>query len=410
MMYIARHMEQVLEQINTQYPVLLVTGPRQVGKTTMLKHLAQKEGRNRKTITLDDLTVRELAKTDPKMFFQLHRPPLLIDEVQYAPELFPYIKMMVDERRQPGDFWLTGSQLFSMMEGVQESLAGRVALLQLSPLSYGELIADGGTTPFRIDLPALTQRQAARPALDTPAIFQRIFTGGMPALASGQYANPNIFYSSYISTYLDRDVRRLSAGIDDLKFLGFLRAAAARTGQQLNYKGIADDAEIDQATAKNWLHILEALGIVFLLRPYSNNVLKRTVSTPKLYFYDTGLVCYLTRWSSPETAMNGAMSGALLENYAVAEITKTYQNAGQEPFLYYYRDKDAREIDLLLEQDGKLFPIEIKKMAAPPKKLTKVFDLIDKSPLERGTGAVLCMADKLGAFDQDNLIVPIALI
>ncbi len=410
MMYIARHMEQVLEQINTQYPVLLVTGPRQVGKTTMLKHLAQKEGRNRKTITLDDLTVRELAKTDPKMFFQLHRPPLLIDEVQYAPELFPYIKMMVDERRQPGDFWLTGSQLFSMMEGVQESLAGRVALLQLSPLSYGELIADGGTTPFRIDLPALTQRQAARPALDTPAIFQRIFTGGMPALASGQYASPNIFYSSYISTYLDRDVRRLSAGIDDLKFLGFLRAAAARTGQQLNYKGIADDAEIDQATAKNWLHILEALGIVFLLRPYSNNVLKRTVSTPKLYFYDTGLVCYLTRWSSPETAMNGAMSGALLENYAVAEITKTYQNAGQEPFLYYYRDKDAREIDLLLEQDGKLFPIEIKKMAAPPKKLTKVFDLIDKSPLERGTGAVLCMADKLGAFGQDNLIVPIALI
>ena len=410
MMYIARHMEQVLEQINTQYPVLLVTGPRQVGKTTMLKHLAQKEGRNRKTITLDDLTVRELAKPDPKMFFQLPRPPLLIDEVQYAPELFPYIKMMVDERRQPGDFWLTGSQLFSMMEGVQESLAGRVALLQLSPLSYGELIADGGTTPFRIDLPALTQRQAARPALDTPAIFQRIFTGGMPALASGQYASPNIFYSSYISTYLDRDVRRLSAGIDDLKFLGFLRAAAARTGQQLNYKGIADDAEIDQATAKNWLHILEALGIVFLLRPYSNNVLKRTVSTPKLYFYDTGLVCYLTRWSSPETAMNGAMSGALLENYAVAEITKTYQNAGQEPFLYYYRDKDAREIDLLLEQDGKLFPIEIKKMAAPPKKLTKVFDLIDKSPLERGTGAVLCMADKLGAFGQDNLIVPIALI
>lgn len=409
-MYISRHMEHVLEQINTQYPVLLVTGPRQVGKTTMLEHLAQKEGRNRETITLDDLTVRELAKTDPKMFFQLHRPPLLIDEVQYAPELFPYIKMMVDERRQPGDFWLTGSQLFSMMEGVQESLAGRVALLQLSPLSYGEIVADGGTPPFRVDLSSLRQRQDTRPVLDTPAIFQRIFTGGMPALASGQYANPNIFYSSYISTYLDRDVRRLSTGIDDLKLLGFLRAVAARTGQQVNYKGIADDAEIDQATAKNWLHILEALGIVFLLRPYSNNVLKRTVSTPKLYFYDTGLVCYLTHWSSPETAMNGAMSGALLENYAVAEIMKTYQNAGQEPFLYYYRDKDAREIDLLIEQDGKLFPIEIKKMATPPKKLTKVFELIDKSPLQRGTGAVLCMADQLGAFDQDNLIVPIALI
>ena len=269
---------------------------------------------------------------------------------------------------------------------------------------------DDGTPPFRVELSALTERQDHRTALDTPAIFQRIFTGGMPALVSGQYANPNIFYSSYISTYLDRDVRRLSASIDDLKFLSFLRASAARAGQQMNYKGIADDAEIDQATAKNWLHILETLGIVFLLRPYSNNVLKRTVSTPKLYFYDTGLVCYLTRWSSPETAMNGAMNGALLENYTVSEIVKTYQNAGQEPFLYYYRDKDAREIDLLLEQDGKLFPIEIKKMAAPPKKLTKVFELIGKSPLERGTGAVLCMADRLGAFDLDNLIVPISLI
>lgn len=409
-MYIARHMEHLLAQITTQYPVLLVTGPRQVGKTTMLEHLAQEEGRGRETVTLDDLSIRELAKTDPKMFFQLHQPPLLIDEVQYAPELFPYIKMMVDERRQPGDFWLTGSQLFSMMEGVQESLAGRAALLQLSPLSYGETEGDAATPPFRVDLSSLAERQKRRTMLDTPAIFRHIFTGGMPALVSGKYANPNIFYSSYISTYLDRDVRRLSSGIDDLKFLNFLRAVAARAGQQVSYKGIADDAEIDQATAKSWLHILEALGIVFLLRPYSNNVLKRTVSTPKLYFYDTGLVCYLTRWSSPETAMSGAMNGALLENYTVAEIVKSYQNVGEEPFLYYYRDKDAREIDLLLERDGKLFPIEIKKMAAPPKKLTKVFDLIGKSPLERGTGAVLCMADKLGAFDQDNLIVPISLI
>lgn len=409
-MYIKRHMEHLLERITTQYPVLLVTGPRQVGKTTMLEHLAEKEGRGRETVTMDDLTVRELAKTDPKMFFQLHKPPLLIDEVQYAPELFPYIKMMVDDRRQSGDFWLTGSQLFSMMEGVQESLAGRVALLQLSPLSYGEIMGDDDTPPFQVELSALAKRQSSRKVLDTPGIFQRIFTGGMPALVSGQYESTSIFYSSYISTYLDRDVRRLSAGIDDLKFLNFLRAAAARAGQQVNYKGIADDAEIDQVTAKNWLHILEALGIVFLLRPYSNNVLKRTVSTPKLYFYDTGLVCYLTRWSSPETAMNGAMNGALLENYTVAELIKTYQNAGQEPFLYYYRDKDAREIDVLMEQDGKLFPIEIKKMAAPPKKLTRVFELISKSPLERGTGAVLCMADQLGAFDQNNLIVPISLI
>lgn len=409
-MYITRHMEKPVMDLNEQYPVLLLTGPRQVGKTTMLEHLIEVEGKGRKKVSLDDLTLRELAKTDPKMFFQLYQPPLLIDEVQYAPELFPYIKIMVDERHQPGDFWLTGSQLFKMMEGVQESLAGRVALLHLSPLSQSEIMKQPPEPPFSLELPLLSERQNGRQMLNTPEVFQRIHQGGMPALVTGTYSNASIFYSSYIDTYMERDVRRLSNDIDSLKFLRFLRSVAARTSQQVNYKGIADDAEIDQTTAKNWLHVLEALGIIFLLEPYSNNVLKRTVSTPKLYFYDSGIVCYLTRWSSPETAMEGAMSGALLENYTVAEIIKTYQNAGQEPFLYYYRDKDAREIDLILERDGKLFPIEIKKMASPPKKLTKVFDLIDKSPLQRGTGAILCMADQLGAFDQNNLIVPISLI
>ena len=409
-MYITRHMEKPVMELNEQYPVLLLTGPRQVGKTTMLEHLIEVEGKGRKKVSLDDLTLRELAKTDPKMFFQLYQPPLLIDEVQYAPELFPYIKIMVDERHQPGDFWLTGSQLFKMMEGEQESLAGRVALLHLSPLSQSEIMKRPPEPPFSLELPLLSERQNGRQMLNTPEVFQRIHQGGMPALVTGTYSNASIFYSSYIDTYMERDVRRLSNDIDSLKFLRFLRSVAARTSQQVNYKGIADDAEIDQTTAKNWLHVLEALGIIFLLEPYSNNVLKRTVSTPKLYFYDSGIVCYLTRWSSPETAMEGAMSGALLENYTVAEIIKTYQNAGQEPFLYYYRDKDAREIDLILERDGKLFPIEIKKMASPPKKLTKVFDLIDKSPLQRGTGAILCMADQLGAFDQNNLIVPISLI
>lgn len=409
-MYITRHMEKPVMELNEQYPVLLLTGPRQVGKTTMLEHLIEVEGKGRKKVSLDDLTLRELAKTDPKMFFQLYQPPLLIDEVQYAPELFPYIKIMVDERHQPGDFWLTGSQLFKMMEGVQESLAGRVALLHLSPLSQSEIMKRPPEPPFSLELPLLSERQNGRQMLNTPEVFQRIHQGGMPALVTGTYSNASIFYSSYIDTYMERDVRRLSNDIDSLKFLRFLRSVAARTSQQVNYKGIADDAEIDQTTAKNWLHVLEALGIIFLLEPYSNNVLKRTVSTPKLYFYDSGIVCYLTRWSSPETAMEGAMSGALLENYTVAEIIKTYQNAGQEPFLYYYRDKDAREIDLILERDGKLFPIEIKKMASPPKKLTKVFDLIDKSPLQRGTGAILCMADQLGAFDRNNLIVPISLI
>ena len=409
-MYVTRHMEPVVLEVSSQYPALLIVGPRQVGKTTMLEYLIEIEGRGRTVVTLDDLTERELAKTDPKMFFQLHKPPLLIDEVQYAPELFPYIKMMVDQRHQPGDFWMTGSQLFKMMEGVQESLAGRVALLHLSPMSQSEILHRPATGPFRVDLNALQKRQQHCQICDTPTMYQRIFRGGMPALVTGQYTNASLFYSSYIDTYMERDVRRLSSGIDSLKFLRFLRATAARAGQQVNYKGIADDAEIDQATAKSWLHILEALGIIFLLHPYSNNLLKRTVSTPKLYFYDTGLVCYLTRWTSPETAMAGAMNGALLENFTVSEVMKSYQNAGQEPFLYYYRDSDAKEIDLLLEQDGKLYPLEIKKMATPPKKLTKVFELIDKSPLQRGTGAVLCIAEKLGAFDENNLIVPIGLI
>lgn len=408
-MYITRHMEQVVTRLTAQYPAIMLIGPRQVGKTTMLEHLMTQEGRGRKKVTLDDLTERELAKTDPKMFFQLHKPPLLIDEVQYAPELFPYIKVMVDERHEPGDFWMTGSQIFRMMEDVQESLAGRVALLHLSPLSQSEIMGYS-SIPFQVDLPLLTERQEACAVWDTREMYQKIYRGGMPALVTGQYENANIFYSSYIDTYMERDVRRLSERIDSLKFLRFLRSAAARAGQQVNYKGIADDAEIDQVTAKNWLHILEALGIVFLLHPFSNNVLKRTVSTPKLYFYDTGLVCYLTRWTSGDTVMEGAMNGALLENYAVAEVVKSYQNAGQEPYLYYYRDADAKEIDLILERDGRLFPMEIKKMASPPKKLTRVFDLIDKSPLQRGTGAVLCMADRLGAFDQSNLIIPIPLI
>ena len=202
----------------------------------------------------------------------------------------------------------------------------------------------------------------------------------------------------------------MAGSIDSLKFLNFITAVAARTSQMVNYKGIADDCDMDQATVKSWLRILETLGIIFYLHPYSNNVLKRTVKTPKIYFYDTGLVCYLTKWSSAETAMSGAMNGALLENYTVSEIQKSYQNVGKEPYLYYYRDKDAKEIDLLMEGDGQLHPIEIKKTATPEKKMISNFSVIEKSSMQRGIGAVLCLSEKLGAFDKDNLIVPISLI
>lgn len=409
MEYIKRFMEDVFLKLNEQYPAILITGPRQVGKTTMLQKLIELEGKNRHYVSLDDLNVRALAKSDPAMFFQIHQPPVFIDEVQYAPELFTYIKISVDQNHRPGAFWMTGSQLFKLMQGLQESLAGRVALLHLSPLSQQEIYT-GQPGAFSLDLDALQKRQAAIPTATTPQIFERIFYGGMPALISKKYDDRGIFYSGYLNTYLERDVRELSGSIDSLKFLNFITAVAARASQMVNYKGLADDCDIDQTTAKSWLRILETLGIIFYLHPYSNNVLKRTVKTPKLYFYDTGLVCYLTKWSSAETAMNGAMNGALLENYVVSEIQKSHQNAGKEAYLYYYRDKDAKEIDLLMEGDGQLYPIEIKKSATPEKKMMSNFSVIEKSPLQRGTGAVICTAEKLSAFDSENLIVPVSLL
>ncbi|MEG0429540.1 MAG: ATP-binding protein [Hydrogenoanaerobacterium sp.] len=406
MTYIKRAMEDTFLRLSKEYPALLLTGPRQVGKTTMLQKLAQDENTGREYVTLDDLTERQMAKNDPKLFFQIHKPPIFIDEVQYAPELFTYIKIHIDQNHRAGDFWLTGSQVFKLMEGVQESLAGRVGLLQMSPMSQAELCG-APTTPFVLDLEVLTQRVKERAAIDTPALYKRIFEGGMPALVSGQYSDHQLFYSSYISTYIDRDVKEISGTIDSLRFMDFITAAAALSGQMLNYKTIGDAAGIDQVTAKNWLGILERLGIIFYLHPYSNNMLKRMVTKPKLYFYDCGLVAYLTKWSDSETLMNGAMSGAILENFVVSEIAKSYQNCGREAFIYYYRDKDTKEIDILLEDSGKLYPMEIKKTATPQSQLTRVFRVIDKATLERGTGAVLCTTDRLSAFDRNNLIVPI---
>lgn len=406
MTYLTRHIEKQILKLCKSWSVLLLTGPRQAGKTTMLQKLAGQENIGRKYVSLDDLTLRDLAKNDPKMFLQIHTPPIIIDEIQYAPELFPYIKIHIDTTHNPGDFWLTGSQIFRLMRGIQESLAGRVALLHLSPLSQRE-ITGADCIPFTTDFDILNTEIPKLPPLTTPELYERIWHGCMPGLVSGQYDDRNIYYSSYLSTYMERDVRELSGTIDALKFNRFITAAAARTSQLVNYKAMADDADIDQNTAKAWLSILETLGIVFLLHPFSNNVLKRTIKTPKLYFYDTGLVCYLTRWSSPEIAECGAMNGALLENFTVSEIIKGYQNAGLEPFIHYYRDKDSKEIDVLLERDGKLCPLEIKKTATPDKRLVRAFHIIDKSPLKLGTGAVLCMADTLGAFDKDNLIVPI---
>lgn len=407
MQYISRSLEKVVARVTEEYPVVLVTGPRQVGKTTMLQKLM--EGTDRSYVSLDDLNERSLAKTDPEMFLQLHKPPVLIDEVQYAPELFTYIKIHVDKTHKPGDFWLTGSQVFKLMQGVQESLAGRVAVLSMTSLSQAEI--DGAAAaPFAVELDVLSARKIGRTPMDTPAIFERIFNGSMPAIVSGQTTNRQIFYSSYLSTYIERDVRELSDSIDSLKFLRFMTAVAARCSGMLNVAEIALDADISQAQAKAWLQILETLGIIFYLHPYSNNLLKRLVKTPKLYFYDTGLVSYLTKWSSAEVLESGAMNGAILENYVVSEVAKSYLNCGVEPYMYYYRDKDMKEIDIVLEHDGILNPIEIKKTANPGTELTRVFAVLDKGAVPRGNGAIICMKPELSAIDRNNFIVPIWMI
>ena len=406
MAYINRAMEATFKRMSQEFSVVLLTGPRQVGKTTMLKRLAEAEGINREYVTLDDITEREMAKNDPKLFLQLHKPPVFIDEVQYAPELFPYIKIYVDEHQQAGAFWLTGSQIFKLMDGVQESLAGRVCLLHMSPLSQAEACCCT-SEPFTVDFERLLMRSKAVAPASIQKVFERIWRGGMPAIVSGAKKEQAAVYSSYISTYIDRDVKEIADRIDSFKFLNFVTVVAALTSQMVNYKTIADAVEISVPTVKNWLNILERLGIIFYLHPYSNNLLKRMVTKPKLYFYDSGLVAYLTKWTDSETLMNGAMSGAILENFVVSEIVKSYQNAGLEPFIYYYRDKDNKEIDIVLERNGTLYPLEVKKTMMPDKRWTNVFGVLDKTSLKRGTGGILCLSDKFTAFDRDNLIIPV---
>jgi predicted AAA+ superfamily ATPase len=334
---------------------------------------------------------------------------VLIDEVQYAPGIFREIKRLIDQGAEPGTFWMTGSQLFSMMEGVQESLAGRVALFHLPPLSQQE-IYEARSRVFEFDYDELLAAQKETPPANSLEIFKRILRGSMPALISGRYSDRERFYSGYIKTYLERDIKDMVGRLDSLKFFGFLRAAAARISQLLNYKSIADDAGIDQETAKNWLRLLEALGIIFFIRPYHNNILNRMVKTPKLYFYDSGLAANLTRWKTAETLMNGAMNGAFLENYCLSEILKGFHNAGQEPSLWFYRDKDQVEIDLLVESDGFLHPVEIKKNASPTPGMIASFKAVEKTSLKRGTGALICLAENLSAFDADNFIVPVRLL
>lgn len=407
MSYIKRDLEQIILKLSNEYSAILITGPRQVGKTTVMRTLSENK---RKYVTLDDLEERKYAKTDPALFLQLHGSPILIDEVQYAPELFSYIKIAIDNGAKPGSFWLTGSQAFRLMELAQESLAGRVALLTMPSLSQHEIYGNGENKPFVLNLDILKLRASNGNSVDMASIYERIWNGSMPGIVSGKFTDRDVFYASYIRTYIERDVNELLERVDKLLFGDFIRAAACRTGQMLNIHDIAMDIGVSDDTAKRWLAVLEKSDVIFYLRPYSNNLLKRTVKTPKLYFFDTGLVSYLAKYSSAEILANGAMNGAILENYVVSEIRKTYQNSAKECPLWYYRDKNAREIDVVLEADGLIHPMEIKRSVSPDSRIIGAFELLDKGAVKRGKGAVICMRSELSAVNSENFIVPIWMI
>ena len=406
MTYIKRDIEKTITKLNKEYSCILLTGSRQVGKSTLLKHLMKS---SRTYVTLDDLEERKLAKNDPAMFFQIHNLPIFIDEVQYAPELFSYIKIAIDNGAKSGSFWLTGSQSFSLMELAQESLAGRTAILHLPAISQHELYGKKDNIPFTIDLESLKQRKNLYKPVSLIEIYERIWKGSLPALLSGKYSDNNIYYSSYVQTYINRDVSDI-ANVDKLLFSDFIKSAACRTAQMLNIHDIARDVGISDDTAKRWLKILEQTDIIYFLRPYSNNLLKRTIKTPKLYFFDTGLVAYLTSHTTPELLANGAINGSILENYIVSEIRKTYFNNGINCSMWYYRDKNNKEIDIIIENNGELHPIEIKRSANPASELINTFSVLNRSSISKGKGAVICMKQDLSAFNSDNFIIPVWMI
>lgn len=417
-MYIRRAIEDTVKNVAKTFPVMLVTGPRQVGKSTMLGHLAEQE---RKIVTLDDPDVRYLAKTDPALFMQRYTPPVLIDEIQYATELLPYIKMAVDRSKRNGEYWITGSQSFVMMKDVSETLAGRVGIINLLGLSTSE-ISGIPSRVFRTDPEGLINRINEAKKLGINELFARIFRGSMPRLYADDSIDLETFYRSYTDTYLKRDIKDLTQVADEMAFYNFMTIVAARTARPVVYDELAKESGISAPTAKKWLSILMTSRTIALVQPFHSNVLKRVTKMPLLHFLDTGLCAHLLKWGNPEALEKGAMSGAFFESYLFSEIYKSYLNAGKEPPVYYYRDKDKNEIDLLLYENGTLYPIEMKKSASPGRDAIKNFKLLkpatepekygDAGGMKAmiGYGAVICMANELLPIDKNNWIVPAWLI
>lgn len=407
-MYIERILDKHFKKATKQFPVLLITGPRQVGKTTFLQHCCSSD---RKYVSLDDPLICDLAKNDPSLFLQRFTPPVLIDEIQYAPELLPFIKMYVDKHKKSGLFWLTGSQQFHLMNRVSESLAGRVGIINLLGFSVRELFDEAkNSEPFLPTQAYMVRVQRKKQKLSLKDVYFLIWRGQFPHIALNKKVDRDLFYGSYVQTYLQRDMRDLAQVGDEQKFLRFLRATAARTAQLLNYADLARDADVTPVTAKKWMGILQASGLVYLLEPYHTNVTKRLVKTPKLYFLDTGLCTYLTEWSSSETLEAGAMSGAIFESWIFAELLKSYWYVGRRAPFYFYRDKDVREIDLLIIQDGVVYPVEFKKTMLPRKKDFRNFSTLNSLNLPIGTGGVLCLADELVPITEKYWCIPVGCI
>lgn len=404
-MYIKRHAENTLSYLSKMFGAVLVAGPRQVGKTTMLQKLTE----NMNYATLDDPIVRASAEEESTTFFKDNPPPVFIDEIQKAPALFEQIKIYIDKEHKKGQFFMCGSQQFKMMKGVSESLAGRIGLITLLGFSLRETYSAECYTPFIPTEEYYNERKQSLTEISYDDVWKTIHRGSMPELCNNPEFDWQMFYGAYVRTYIERDVRELSEIGDTVKFTKFMVAAAANTGNLLNLASLARDVGISQPTAERWMSILVASNIVYLLQPYSNNIVKRAVKTPKLYFLDTGLAAYLTKWNTPEVLKNGAMAGAFFESFVISEIIKSYYNKGiLELPLYFYRDKDMNEIDLIIEDSGTLYPLEMKKHADPSKKDIDAFSILDKIPnIKRGSGGVICLYDKLITLKGEDKVIPI---
>ena len=404
-MYIERHAEKTISRLSRMFGAVLVTGSRQVGKTTLLRHAVPAA----QWVSLDDPLLLASAREESSTFLKDHAAPLFIDEIQYAPQLFPQIKIILDKGRGKGQFYLSGSQQFQMMKNVSESLAGRVGLLTLPGISLRERFGISSYGPFIPSAEYLEGRRKSLPDISYDMVWKMIHRGWMPDLAANEDYDWQMFYGSYVRTYIERDVHDLAQVGDEGKFVRFMTSAASRTGSLLNLSAMARDVGISQPTAERWLSVLVSSNIVYLLRPYSNNMAKRMIKAPKLYFLDTGLAAYLTRWNTPDALRNGAMAGEFFETWVISEIIASYYNNGVlEPPLWFYRDKDMKEIDLLIEDNGALYPIEIKKHADPRMGDISSFDVLGRlSGVKRGEGGVVCLYDTLTAMKGNDRVIPI---